>query len=222
MTRVGVDEAGKGPVLGSLFAAAVAAPPDTVPEAVDDSKALDAATRERLDGRLRADPAVRVAVAEVGVDRIDDPATDMNGLTVAAHAEALAALHEGEGETGTDPPAGPVLCDAGDVDADRFARRVADRLDGAVPVRAVHRADETDPLVAAASIIAKTARERHVDGLRERHGAVGSGYPSDPTTRTFLREYVATHDRLPACARRSWATSEDVLAANDQAALEDF
>jgi len=51
---------------------------------------------------------------------------------------------------------------------------------------------------------------------------VGSGYPSDPTTRDFLREYVTEHDSLPDCARASWQTSQDALAAAEQSSLSDF
>ena len=83
-------------------------------------------------------------------------------------------------------------------------------------------ADADDDLVAAASVLAKSARESHVAALEAEYGAVGSGYPSDPTTRAFLREHVATTGDLPACARKSWATCEDLLAAAQQSALGEF
>ncbi|MFC7026524.1 ribonuclease HII [Halomicroarcula sp. GCM10025324] len=210
--RFGVDEAGKGPVLGSMFAAAVRADPAALPEGVGDSKGIAPARREELDRAVRA-TADAVAVAEIPVARIDDPETDMNTLTVDAHGEAL-------GGVATEGLAGMV--DAGDTDASRFGRRVADRLDVSVEIRAEHGADETDPLVGAASIVAKVARDAHVDGLAEAHGSVGSGYPSDPTTRDFLADYVAEHGTLPDCARTSWSTCADVLAAAEQSSLGDF
>jgi RNase HII (EC 3.1.26.4) len=71
----------------------------------------------------------------------------------------------------------------------------------------------------AASILAKHEREQHVAALREQHGDVGSGYPSDPVTQTFLEDYVDTHGELPACARRSWQTSQDALNAAAQTEL---
>ena len=207
----GADEAGKGPVLGSMFAAAVRAPRTALPAGLDDSKRLGDDRRERLADRLRADDRVTVGVAEVPPERID--AGNTNDLTVAAHAEALAAVVD---------PGDEGLCDAGDVDADRFAARVARRLDADATVRARHGADADDDLVAAASVIAKSARESHVAALEAEYGAVGSGYPSDPTTREFLSEHVATTGDLPACARESWATCEDVLAAAEQSALGEF
>ena len=209
--QFGVDEAGKGPVLGSMFAAAVRAPRAALPAGVDDSKRLSEERREALADRLRADDRVAVGLAEVTPARIDEG--DMNELTVAAHAEALSAVVEA-GDEG--------LCDACDVDADRFAARVADALEADVSLRAEHGADAADGLVGAASVLAKSARERHVAALREEYGDVGSGYPSDPTTREFLREHVESTGELPACARASWSTCEDLLAAAEQSALGDF
>jgi ribonuclease HII len=214
--RLGVDEAGKGPVLGPMVAAAVRAPADALPGDVDDSKRVSPERRRSMAASLREHPATTVGVAVVGVDRIDDPGTNMNGLTVAAHAEALASV----AVDGDD-----VVADAGDVDADRFARRVREALSAAgvdAAVRAEHGADGSFAHVGAASVVAKVERDARVDALCERYGDVGSGYPSDPTTRTFLREWVREHGSLPACARASWRTSEDVLAAAEQSALSEF
>jgi len=210
--RFGVDEAGKGPVLGSMFAAAVRAEPAKLPDGVGDSKDIKPARRERLAGEIRAS-AGAVGIAEIPVGRIDADGTDMNTLTVEAQAEALSAVAH-NGLSG--------MVDAGDTDAERFGRRVADAVDADVTVTAEHGADETDPLVGAASIIAKVARDSHVTELAEQYGDVGSGYPSDPTTRSFLAGYVDRHGELPACARRSWSTCDDVLAAASQATLGDF
>ncbi|WP_135303813.1 ribonuclease HII [Haloarcula amylovorans] len=210
--RFGVDEAGKGPVLGSMFAAAVRADLKALPEDVGDSKDIAPQRREQLATEIRS-AADAVAVAEIPVVRIDDPETDMNTLTVAAHAEALSGV-------ASDGLAGTV--DAGDTDAERFGRRVADRVAADVTVAAEHGADETDPLVGAGSIVAKVARDAHVAALSETYGDVGSGYPSDPTTREFLADYVRRHGDLPDCARASWSTCEDVLAAAEQATLGEF
>jgi ribonuclease HII len=210
--RFGVDEAGKGPVLGSMFAAAIRADPAALPDGVGDSKDIRPERRERLAAEIR-ESADAVGVAEIPVERIDDGETDMNTLTVKGQAKALSAVAR-DGLSGT--------VDAGDTDAARFGRRVADAVDTDVAVTAEHGADETDPLVGAASIIAKVARDAHVATLAEEYGDVGSGYPSDPTTRAFLADYVDRHGELPPCARRSWSTCDDVLAAAEQASLGDF
>lgn len=207
----GVDEAGRGPVLGPMVAACVAAPLDALPEDVDDSKRVAPDRREAIARTLREDPNVAVGVARVPPARIDSE-EDMNTLTVDAHARAIADADV----------TGPGLLDACDVDAGRFARRVADRLDDTTEVTAEHGADEASPQVGAASIVAKVERDAVLAAVGDRHGAVGSGYPSDPTTRSFLKTYVSEHGRLPDCARASWKTSRDVLAAAEQSRLDGF
>jgi ribonuclease HII len=156
---------------------------------------------------------VAVGLAEVPVRRIDDPETDMNTLTVAAHAEALDAVGT-VGDT--------AYLDAGDVNAVRFERRVGDRLGPEIDLRGEHGADAAYPVVAAASVIAKVERDAHVEALAAEYGEVGSGYPGDATTREFLESYVADHGRLPDCARESWSTSREMLAEREQADLGAF
>jgi ribonuclease HII len=229
----GVDEAGKGPVLGSMFAAAVRVPDAGVlPADVDDSKKLSVERREEMAATLREDDRIRVGLAEIPVERIDDPETDMNTLTVAAHAEAIAEVVGGEEGDLADGGAATVkgLADAGDTSEERFARRVADRVPEAVDLTAEHGADEDHAVVGAASVVAKVARDAHVAALADEYGAaygesfggLGSGYPHDTDTREFLETFVVEQGRLPECARRSWSTCEDVLAECEQSGLGEF
>ncbi|MFW5938286.1 MAG: ribonuclease HII [Halanaeroarchaeum sp.] len=212
--RFGVDEAGKGPVLGSMFAAAVLADPATLPDGVADSKRLSRGRRDELATAIRETPDVAVALAEIPPAVIDDPETDMNTLTVRAQAEALS-------QVATDGHRG--LLDAGDTDETRFASRVDRRIDADVQITAEHGADDSDVLVAAASIVAKVARDEHVDGLATEYDAdLGSGYPSDETTMDFLRGFVDEYGRLPDCARESWSTSQRLLATAEQSGLDQF
>ena len=219
--QIGTDEAGKGPVLGSMFAAAVMADPRQLPEDVADSKALTAPRREGLAVTIR-ERAVATAVVEVPVARVDDPDTDMNGLTVAAHADALADITANPEEKATSNSEVTVYLDAADTNTVRFERRVKDRLDSPPELRAEHRADESHAVVSAASILAKVNRDAHVANLAAEYGDVGSGYPGDPTTREFLRRFIDEYDRLPDCARASWQTSQDLLAERGQAVLSEF
>ncbi len=215
--RVGCDEAGKGPVLGSMFAAAVSVPdPSVLPASVDDSKQLAAETRSTVATQIHRHPEITTGVAEITVGQIDAPTTDMNSLTVQAHAKAISKALP------ADAPAESVLVDAADPDADRFARRVAETCPLSVSVTGRHEADATDPVVGAASILAKVHRDDHIDQLTGEYGAIGSGYPSDPTTRQFLADYLAAHGTLPAIARRSWQTCQDLLATAEQANLDEF
>lgn len=210
----GVDEAGKGPVLGSMFAAAVVAEAADLPDGVADSKTLAPERRFEIAAALEADPDVAIGIGEMPVARIDDPETNMNTLTVEVQARALSQV-DVAGLEG--------YVDAGDTNAERFGRRVADRVAGNPTIHAEHRADETYPVVAAASIVAKVHRDAHVEALAAEYDAdVGSGYPSDARTRAFLESYLETTGELPACARASWQTSKDLLESDQQRGLGEF
>ncbi|PAU82730.1 ribonuclease HII [Halorubrum salipaludis] len=245
---LGVDEAGKGPVLGPMVAAAVLADPADLPADADDSKRIAPSRREAIDAAVREADGVAVGVAFVDPAEIDRPDTDMNTLTVRGQARAVrgaldagvvAGLVDPDDTDDSDDPADPVrvVADAGDTSEARFARRLGEFVaDGdtagddapdhpAVDVSAAHGADEDDPVVGAASVVAKVARDERmaaIDADYPAYDAIGSGYPSDPATRDFLRAYVDDHGEVPDCARRSWATCDDVLAAAEQSGLDEF
>jgi ribonuclease HII len=96
--------------------------------------------------------------------------------------------------------------DASDVIPERFGDNIAGNLSCDCKVVAVHKADRDYPVVSAASIVAKVERDREVELLRREHGDFGSGYPSDPTTRTFFTELIRRGEPLPGYARKSWKT----------------
>ena len=233
---LGVDEAGKGPALGPMVAAAVLADPASLPADVDDSKRVAPDRRESMAAALDGDARVAVGVAFVEPAEIDRPDTDMNTLTVRGQARAVRAALSDPLAGDVDEPV-RVVADAGDTSEERFARRLdefvaadPDRSPDADPlptvdVTAAHGADGDDPVVGAASVVAKAARDdrmAEVDAAYPDYDDLGSGYPSDPSTRRFLAAYVADHGTLPDCARTSWATCEDVLAAAEQSALGEF
>lgn len=242
--RVGVDEAGKGPVLGPMVAAAVIADPSSLPADVDDSKRVPPARREAIDAALRDADGVAVGVAFVEPSEIDRPDTDMNTLTVRGQARAVRAALDEPIAVDSDEPI-RVVADAGDTSEERFARRLASFIEAdrrsvdaerggesgsrsdppPVDVAAAHGADEDDPVVGAASVVAKVARDARMAAIDAEYPAyepIGSGYPSDPATRSFLRAYVEDHGDVPDCARRSWSTCDDVLAAAAQSGLDEF
>lgn len=221
---VGVDEAGRGPVLGSMFAAAVLVPNlSLLPDGIDDSKRLSPEQREVLSEEVCQHPQIAVGVAEITPSQIDDPTTDMNTLGVKAQAAAIdAAIANESTQTARRGVTVNVLADACDTDESRFGRRVSKAVGSDVSVVAEHRADEEHAIVAAASIVAKVERDAHVSTLADTHGEVGSGYPSDPTTTQFLETYVAEHGTVPPCARTSWKTCKRLLADHEQTGFGQF
>lgn len=201
--RAGADEAGRGPVLGPLVVAGIRAPPDAVPEGVDDSKALSARRRGRLAETLWAHPDVGVATRVVPAPELNermDAGESLDEIEIDAFATVL-----------TDLEARDALVDAVGADTDAFEQSLADRVPALDTVQARTSADAEDPLVGAASIVAKVLRDRRIDEIAERVGhEIGSGYPSDPTTRAFLEDWRTAHERPPAFARHAWSTLDDL------------
>ncbi len=211
---IGVDEAGRGPVLGSLFVGAVSVERRALlPDGVADSKTLEPTRRAALADELESHEGIQTTVIELTADDIDHHDGSLTEQVARCFAAAIDALADEEASASLD---------TGEADTERFTGRVSRYLSTPVDLEASVRADEHDSLVSAASIVAKEAREAHVAELAAEYGHIGSGYPSDPTTRTFLAEYVDAHGILPPCARTSWATSRDALAAVEQADLGAF
>lgn len=210
----GVDEAGRGPVLGPLVVAGVLAPSERALRAlgVKDSKKLTPPKREGLDREIRT--RWRVAVVVVENDELDHRMSraSLNQIEVELFADVLREL---------DAPR--AYLDAADVVATRFGEDVAVRLRHAVAVRAEHKADDRRACVAAASIVAKVARDARIERIAADLGCeIGSGYVHDPRTIAWLKAWVAEHGDLPACARRMWAPARSILAESKQRGLGEF
>jgi ribonuclease HII len=204
----GVDEAGRGCLLGPLVVAGVSASRDGVRRlkelGVRDSKALTAKRREALYPEI-VRVAHRVRWAAIPPAEIDDAVSNGRRLRKLNYLEAVyfARVIDRLG-------ASQVTVDASDVLPSRFGRDVAANLAGRCRVVARHKADRDFPLVSAASIIAKVERDRQVGLLREVHGDFGSGYPSDPVTRGFFSERARRGEPLPPYVRKSWKTWETI------------
>lgn len=196
----GVDEAGRGPVLGPLVVACVAIDDEAPLRAlgVKDSKKLAPAKREELAPLIR-EVAHRVEVRVVPADELNRrmPRENLNKIEVKAFAELLARVEATE-----------AVVDACDVDAARFGANVARLLPTPCVVRSEHEADDRHAVVAAASVVAKVERDRLMAEISARYGGCGSGYASDPATKAFLARWVEERGKLPPFARMQWETAK--------------
>ncbi|WP_415487178.1 ribonuclease HII [Candidatus Hikarchaeum yamanae] len=214
MAIIGVDEAGKGPVIGSMFVvAARVQSEEDLPDDVVDSKKITARRREEIADKLVEVESFSMSAQEVTIEEIDRPDSNMNILTAEAHARAISEIAE-NGDY--------IYVDAADVNPERFARRVLDGLNVEVQIISEHRADQKYPIVSAASILAKVARDSHVSDLARTYEDIGSGYPSDSRTIDFLERYILENGTLPNCARKSWKTSKDIMGRNAQKSIEEW
>ena len=85
-----------------------------------------------------------------------------------------------------------------------------------------HKADVKYPIVSAASIMAKVERDADIEALKSKYGDFGSGYPSDPVTKSFLTNWLKTHKTLPDIVRHTWSTAEELQAAGKQKSLKNW
>ncbi|MDD1719548.1 MAG: ribonuclease HII [Methanoregulaceae archaeon] len=211
--RCGVDEAGKGSVLGPMVVAAVgySGKDDFADIEVKDSKQLSPERREELFGQITAQ--CRIATVVVSAAEIDGfrERMTMNSLVAMLHARAISEIV---------PKTAYV--DACDVNAPRYGRMVSGRLGFPCRIISEHHADERFRIVSAASIVAKVTRDRKIRELADEYGSIGTGYPSDPETITWLSEYIDRNGHPPRCARTSWKTVGTIISAMEQSSFSDF
>ena len=113
--------------------------------------------------------------------------------------------------------------DSADVNEQRFGEDIKKQLDFELEIISKHGADETYPIVSAASIIAKTTRDYEVQKIKKELGSdLGSGYPSDETTIKFLEKWIYDHGELPPHTRRSWKTAQRILSQGKTKKIEDY
>ena len=213
---LGIDEAGRGSVLGPLVVGGFLVPRDRIDRVAEagaaDSKTLSPSRREEVYAALTRLGACRsVALGPRTIDRHVRQGR-LNELEAIAFARLVRAT-------------GPDLAhvDACDVNAHRFGALVRRLAGDRIPVVARHHADRDDPVVGAASIVAKVRRDRAVAALARRLGTeVGSGYPSDARTIAFLRARLARTSSVPAYVRASWATMKRVKPDRPARSLETY
>lgn len=204
--RGGADEAGRGCMLGPLVVAGVSASREGIEMlkglGVRDSKMLSAKQREAIYPEIFK-VAERVRWASIPPGEIDDVVLRGKKLRKLNYLEAVyfAKVIDSLG-------AKRVTVDASDVFPWRFGRDISTNLEKRCRVVAYHKADRDYPVVSAASIVAKVERDRAVEELRKEHGDFGSGYPSDPATRSFFSQLLKRGEGLPSYVRKSWKTWE--------------
>ncbi|MFQ6012323.1 MAG: ribonuclease HII [Thermoplasmata archaeon] len=211
---LGIDEAGRGPVLGPLVVAGVVCEDEEELRAlgVRDSKRLTPGQRETLAGEIKRVATSRVhhiAAAELDASMEGE---SLNRVEARVFAEIIRELAPDE-----------AVVDCCDTVESRFEARILRDLGYELPLRAEHRADENHPVVSAASIVAKVDRDVEVRRIgRELGEPVGSGYAHDPATRAFLKRWIALHGEMPPYARMAWKTSQALLSVARTGKLEDW
>ncbi len=203
---VGVDEAGRGAVVGPLVVAGVAVSEDMIPRleeaGVKDSKKLTRKRREELYNWITS-TGIENRFELIEPQRVDTYTRRRGGPGInTLEIEAIISVAEA-----LKPDILIVDCPAKNTEPIRL--KISQHLAG-VRVLCQCHADEEYPVVAAASIVAKVIRDAALSDLARMLGDIGSGYPSDPRTLAFLHRLVRQNG-LTEVVRRSWRTVDRVM-----------
>jgi len=208
MLVAGVDDAGRGAVIGPLVIAGVLVREEDLPRlkelGVKDSKLLSPHRREVLAveiGRI----VVKFDVVKLSPQEIDVVVNSgrklhkLNYLEAQTMAKVIEALRPDL-----------VYVDASDVLEERFKHHILECMSFKVNIVSEHKADRNYVAVSAASIIAKVERDKEIAELAKTLGDFGSGYPSDPRTMRFLKECCEELEEYPDFVRKSWKPAKRV------------
>jgi ribonuclease HII len=207
MKQCGVDEAGRGPVLGPMVIAMVCADvSDLESLGVRDSKQLSPTARNKLFQRIM-DVSDKVEVTIINPPEI-------NALMKNISLNEIEYLHYAEL---IKKASGSIFLDCFDVLTGRAEERFL--AETGKKVVCEHKADQKYPSVSAASIIAKVTRDSEIEKLRKKYGEIGSGYPADPYTVEFLKNAIRERTDISEIVRTQWSTYRRLRAESGNSRL---
>jgi ribonuclease HII len=200
----GVDDAGRGSLLGPLVIAGVSLKRSKIKKlssmGVRDSKKLSPRAREKLY-KIIIEYADNYYVAKIYPKTIDSSVRkhNLNNLEAKYMAKVISKLKPNIS-----------YVDSCDVNPKRFGEKIA-KLSNSKKIRSYHHADSRFVIVSAASIIAKVSRDKSIARLRKHHD-LGSGYPSDSKTINFVSNYISSGKEIPNFVRKSWKPVKILLS----------
>jgi len=204
MQIAGVDDSGRGSVIGPLVIAGVLLDEKDLQIfsdlGVKDSKCLSRRRREKLCEEIKK-LALKYHVMKLSPAEIDKVVISgtklhkLNRLEAKTMAKVIETLQ---------PDIAYV--DASDVLPERYKNHIMELLPFNVKIISEHKADANYPIVSAASIIAKVERDKVISELTAKYGNMGCGYATDPKTLEFLERWIRKFDSYPDFVRVSWKT----------------
>ncbi len=204
MLVCGVDDAGRGSVVGPLVIAGISIERHKIKFLSDigvrDSKQLTPNAREKLYKKI-----IYIVdgyyVAKIPPRTIDQSVlkNKLNHLEAKYMAKVIQKLRPHD-----------AYVDSCDVNPARFGKIIS-TLAKTKRVHSSHHADKKFPVVSAASILAKVNRDKAIAKLRQVHD-LGSGYPSDAKTMEFIKKWITANHSTPTFVRKSWKPVKFMLA----------
>lgn len=217
---LGIDDAGRGPVIGPMVLAGCLMDKETEKElrklGVKDSKDLTAKRREFLAKIIKEKvETFEVVIAHPReIDGSLNNGTNLNALEALMTAKIINKINKGFKQI-------KVVVDCPSVSIEKWKDFLKTKIKNLSNLEVVceHKADKNHLPVSAASILAKSAREKEMNLLKEKYGEeIGSGYPSDPATCRFLEKYAQKH-KEKGIFRQTWKTWKNACAKLQQRTL---
>jgi ribonuclease HII len=216
----GVDEAGRGAVIGPMVVAGVCLREKDMPElkrsGIRDSKELSRKERTEKYGQI-VEIARSICICVVQTTEIDDHVSfnRLNHLEASAMARVIDNMN-----------ADCIYVDCCDVNQDKFKSNILNNLKrktrirrGKLEIFSFHHADSLHLAVSAASIVAKVIREEELGNIKRDYQEIGSGYPSDKKTAHFIKSWIDQAGAAPPFARNSWLPVKRLLSERQQRQL---
>lgn len=223
MLTLGIDDAGRGPVLGPMILAGCLVDKDAEKEfrklGVRDSKQLTQKRREFLSKIIKEKSKTFeiVITSPTEIDKKKEEGIKLNELEAIKVAKIINKINDKKEKI-------KVVVDCPSPNITAWTNYLKTKIDDLsnLKISCEHKADKNNVSVSAASVLAKTTREKEMDKLRKKYGdKIGSGYPSDPLTCTFLKKNSRKLQKEKV-VRESWATWKNACSSQKQRKLSEF
>lgn len=213
MLILGVDEAGRGPVIGPLVITGCMAEEANIIKLqqlnVKDSKLLTPKQREFLFDKIKA--ITKFHIIKIEPKEIDDAlnsdSLNLNWLEAHKTAEIINVMR---------PEKAIIDCPSPNIK--KYEDYIKKLLKVKCELLLSHKA-ERFPIVAAASILSKVTRDREIEKMKEKYGNFGPGYTSNSITQKFLKE---NWEKYPEIFRKSWISFKNHEKAKMQKKLDEY
>lgn len=203
---LGIDEAGRGSVIGPLVIGGVLMKKKKIRFlnriGVKDSKQLNMKKRTIISRKIKKIAQFKTIIIPAHtIDEKRNNDINLNEIETEGMEEIIKIMK-------------PNACyiDCIDVRENRFHDKIQ-KINPNMTVVTEHKADETYKIVSAASIIAKVERDKQLEIIRQEYGSVGSGYPSDKNTINYLK--TIKNNQFPPIIRKTWKTIENITKSKE-------
>ncbi len=216
MLLLGIDDAGRGPLIGPMILCGVLIDKSEEQElkklGAKDSKLLSHTQRIQLSKLIKG-KTISHKIVKSFPEEIDEfvlSGTNLNTLEAKKAAEIINSLNDIKKQM-------IVVIDCPSINTSSWREKLISFInyDKNLEIICEHKADFNHPIVSAASIIAKVEREEEVDKIKKVYGDIGSGYPSDPKTKEFLKN-KGQELKDSGIFRKSWATWKTMFPESNQ------